>query len=58
LLRPHGRNGARVHEGFPVSEFIHGLDQCESFFFEAVKPVLDEEFPQLVYDAALIRPGL
>ncbi len=40
-----------------MSEFIHGLNLCESFFLEAVKPVFDEEFPELVYDGALIGPG-
>jgi hypothetical protein len=37
--------------------FIPGLELGELFYKEAVKPVLDAEFPGLVYSAALIGSG-
>lgn len=40
-----------------MTEFIKGLDLCESFFFEVAKPLLDSEFPSLKYSAALIGYG-
>lgn len=40
-----------------MAAFIPGLDLCELFFAEAVKPILEREFPELAYAAALIGPG-
>ena len=40
-----------------MPDFIPGLELSRLFFFEAVKPILDTEFPHLRYDAALIGPG-
>ena len=37
--------------------FIPGLKLCEDFYFGVVKPLLDKEFPSLVYSAALIGYG-
>ena len=37
--------------------FIKGLDLCQLFYQEAVKPIIDRDFPDLVYSAALIGPG-
>ncbi len=37
--------------------FLSGLDLSEGFFLEAVKPILDHEFPSLMYSAALIGSG-
>jgi len=40
-----------------VARFIPGLKLSELFYKEAVKPILDSEFPQLRYSAALIDSG-
>lgn len=40
-----------------MTQFIPGLKLSELFHKEAVKPVLDLEFPQLRYSAALIDSG-
>jgi hypothetical protein len=37
--------------------FVKGLDLCELFYKEAVKPILAKSFPDLVYSAALIGLG-
>lgn len=37
--------------------FIKGLDLCELFYQEAVRPILSARFPALAYSAALIGPG-
>jgi hypothetical protein len=37
--------------------FVRGLDLCELFYKEAVKPILAQSFPDLVYSAALIGLG-
>lgn len=37
--------------------FIQGLPLCESFFFEAAKPILDRHFPGLRYSAGLLGYG-
>jgi hypothetical protein len=37
--------------------FIHGLDLCERFFFEIVKPLLDEFYPSLEYVACRLGLG-
>lgn len=37
--------------------FIKGLDLCESFFNEVARPLLQRDFPQLRYSAALIGFG-
>jgi hypothetical protein len=39
------------------SGFVSGLDLSQNFFEEAVKPILDAEFPAIVYSAALIGYG-
>lgn len=41
----------------PPYDFLPGLDLSEAFYKEAVKPVLDEHFPELVYSAARIGRG-
>lgn len=44
--------------GMPAdSPFIPGLELCRRFYWEAVRPVLDAEFPGLPHSAALIGPG-
>lgn len=40
-----------------MPDFIPGLELSRRFYLEAVKPVLDTHFPELLYDAALIGPG-
>lgn len=40
-----------------MPDFIPGLELSRLFYVEAVKPVLDAEFPGLRYDAALIGYG-
>jgi hypothetical protein len=40
-----------------VSDFIPGLRLSRSFYLEAVKPVLDANFPDLQFSAALIGSG-
>jgi hypothetical protein len=40
-----------------MADFIPGLELSRLFFFEAVKPVLDAEFPRLRYAAGLIGTG-
>lgn len=40
-----------------MADFIPGLELSRLFFFEAVKPVLDAEFPRLRYSAGLIGTG-
>jgi hypothetical protein len=37
--------------------FIPGLELARRFYFEAVRPVLDADFPGLRHSAALIGPG-
>jgi hypothetical protein len=40
-----------------MSEFINGLELSRLFFDEAVRPVLDADFPRLRYAAALLGTG-
>lgn len=40
-----------------MSNFIPGLELSRLFFLEAVKPILDADFPNLKYGAALIGSG-
>ncbi|PYS79068.1 MAG: hypothetical protein DMF66_03990 [Acidobacteria bacterium] len=40
-----------------MADFIPGIELSRLFFFEAVKPVLDAEFPRLRCGAALIGTG-
>lgn len=40
-----------------MSEFTSGLDISEAFYREAVRPLLDENFPDLVHSAALLGTG-
>jgi hypothetical protein len=37
--------------------FVHGLDLCERFFFDIVKPLLDEYYPSLEYAACRLGHG-
>lgn len=37
--------------------FIHGLDLCERFFFDIIKPLLDEHYPSLQYAACRLGSG-
>ncbi len=39
------------------AKFIKGLKLSELFFVEAVKPILDEKFPELVYSAGRFNGG-
>ena len=41
-------------DGIP---FIHGLELCERFFFEIIKPLLDQFYPSLEYAACRLGPG-
>ena len=43
-------------ESTPV-HFVAGLELAESFFREAVAPIIDGHYPALAYTAALIGPG-
>ena len=38
-------------------EFMPGMELCEVFYTEAVKPILDEHFPDLQYSAAHMGSG-
>lgn len=40
-----------------MRKFIKGLDLCEQFFYDVVKPILDDQFPYLKYSAGLIGYG-
>ena len=40
-----------------TTHFIPGVELCRRFYWEAVRPVLDAEFPGLPHSAALIGPG-
>ena len=40
-----------------MSDFMPGLELNRIFYAEAVKPILDREFPALQYSAALIGVG-
>ncbi len=40
-----------------MPDFIPGLELARLYYVEAVKPILDREFPALAYDAALIGFG-
>jgi hypothetical protein len=44
-------------EDHPPYDFLPGLDLSEAFYEKAVKPVIDEHFPELVYSAARIGKG-
>ncbi len=37
-----------------MSEFIKGIELCESFFSEVAEPILRSNFPGLNYSAGLI----
>lgn len=40
-----------------MPEFIKGKELCRGFFTEIVKPILDREFPELIYTAGLLGYG-
>lgn len=40
-----------------MTNFIKGLELSRLFFLEAVRPVLDDAFPDLRYAAALLGTG-
>ncbi len=44
-------------ENHPLYDFLPGLDLSKAFYEEAVKPIIDEHFPELVYSAARIGHG-
>ena len=44
-------------EHHPPYDFLPGLDLSEALYEEAVKPVIDKHFPELVYSAARIGHG-
>src|SRR5258707_15434985 len=46
------------HDARPVTQdFTPGLELARLFYFEIVKPLLDQQFPGLRHTAALIGPG-
>jgi hypothetical protein len=49
--------GDTITGGILTLKFIKGLDLSELFYEEAVKPILADRFPELVYSAALIGSG-
>jgi hypothetical protein len=40
-----------------TASFVSGLELATLYYAEAVRPLLDEEFPTLRHTAALIGPG-
>lgn len=40
-----------------MAEFLKGLELCEGFFRDCAQPVIEENFPGLVYSAGLIGYG-
>ena len=40
-----------------MQKFIPGIDLCEAFYHEAVRPILDRKFPDLVHSAARLDQG-
>ncbi len=40
-----------------TTDFIPGVELARLFYLEAVRPLLDREFPRLLHTAALIGPG-
>lgn len=40
-----------------MPDFIPGLTLCERFYWDAVRPILDDAFPGLPHSAALLGPG-
>jgi hypothetical protein len=40
-----------------MSKFIPGMELCEAFFAEAVRPIVERHFPGLVYSAAKLHRG-
>ncbi len=40
-----------------MPEFIPALQLCQSFYYDAVRPILDEHFPRLPHSAALLGYG-
>jgi len=44
-------------EDHPLYDFLPGLDLSEAFYKEAVKPFMDQHFPDLVYSAVRIGHG-
>ena len=40
-----------------MSEFVHGLELSRLFFEQAVRPILRETLPNVVYAAGLIGSG-
>lgn len=50
-------SGNKLNTMIDKSKFIPGLKLSEMFYQEAVKPILDTEFPSLSYSAALMGSG-
>lgn len=40
-----------------MTEFVQGLDLAERFYTDAVRPILDQHFPDIAHGAALIGAG-
>ena len=55
--KPAASIGGRRHDGRVDGAFIPGLRLAGEFYAEAVRPLLDAEFPGLRYAAALLGPG-
>ncbi|MCX5757617.1 MAG: hypothetical protein NTU83_03750, partial [Candidatus Hydrogenedentes bacterium] len=41
----------------PMTEFIPGLELCEAFYHEAVRPILDRQFPGIAHSAGRLDFG-
>jgi hypothetical protein len=49
--------GARLTRTLSVTAFIPGLKLSGLYYWEAVRPILDAEYPRLAHSAGLIGPG-
>ena len=47
----------KERESKPKAPFIKGMELCRIFFEEAVKPLLNDRFPSLVYSAGRLGSG-
>lgn len=56
-LKGFTEKGDEMTDHAALPEFVPGLQLSECFFREIVQPLLDQHFPGLAYDAALIDSG-
>lgn len=52
-----GKVASDVEEGLSLRIFMKGLDLSQAFFVECGRPVLERNFPELVYTAGLLGYG-